>query len=256
MIETPTINTIEDVLRQSGVTDKTLTNREKELLDRYGYLVLPNVIDDDWLDVLRTAFETAIAQGGRHGAHVNLAWSEEVFDGIYTQPKVLTAIYHLLGRAFRAFPPVGRDPVPGQGLQALHPDWGRAASEPCQAVTVLWLIDEFTATNGATRVVPGSHLIPKPVPKAMLQPEKKHPDQKVILAEAGSALVFSSHLLHSGTRNESDGHRRILQCQFRGREIVLPSETALELPERLSPLIRYLLGEGIDFNQGNQEENS
>lgn len=184
----------------------------------------------------------AIAQGHRHGAHVHLPCDDPVFDGIYMQPKVLPAVYHVLGRSYRTFPPVGRDPLPGKGLQALHPDWGRAASEPFHVVTVLWMVDDFTETNGATRLVPGSHQVPRPHPKAMLQPERRHPQQKIIVAEAGAALLFNGALLHGGTRNESARSRRALQCQYRARDVVLPCDGRPDVPERFSPAVRYLLG--------------
>jgi hypothetical protein len=253
MSTTATVNGIDDALRRCGVTDRTLTRGEKVALDREGYLLLTGVMDDRWLARVRAAFDSALGQGHRHGQHVHLACDDPVFDGIYTQPRVLAAVHHVLRRPFRTGPPVGRDPLPGHGLQGLHPDWGRQASEPPQVVTVLWLVDDFTPANGATRVVPGSHLVPRPVPKALLQPERRHPDQKIIVAEAGSVLVFNAHLLHGGTRNESDGSRRALQCQFRGRELVLPSEPRPSPPQRLSAVARYLLGEGIGGAEGEGE---
>jgi hypothetical protein len=159
-------------------------------------------------------FELALAEGKRPGQHVGMLWQEEAaFDGIYTQPKVLAAIYHVLGRSFKTGPPVGRDPTPGHGLQALHPDWGRAASEPFHVVTVLWLLDDFTPNNGFTRLVPGSHRVSRP-PKALLQPERRHPDEQRVVAEAGSALLFNAHVLHGSMRNQSGQRRRVLQCQF------------------------------------------
>jgi ectoine hydroxylase-related dioxygenase (phytanoyl-CoA dioxygenase family) len=243
-------NGIEGVLRQCGVTETTLAQGQKDALDRHGYLVLPDVLNDDWLARLRAAFETAIARGQRHGQHVHLAWGDAAFDVLYTHPKVLAAVYHVLRRPFRTFPPAGRDPRPQHGLQALHQDWGRTPAEPFHVVTVLWLLDDFTPGNGATRLIPGSHRMSRPVPKAVLQPERRHPDQKLVLAEAGSALLFNGHLLHGGTRNESGGRRRVLQCQFRARELVLPCEPRPDLPERLSAAARYLLGEGDRGDEG------
>lgn len=92
-------------------------------------------------------------------------------------------------------------------------------------------MDDFTPNNGATRVIPGSHLVLRPVPKALLQPERRHPDEKLIVAKAGSVLLFNAHLLHSGTRNRSNGSRRALQCQFRARAI-------LSRPTRSSTCLR------------------
>src|SRR5262249_55129908 len=204
MQETAQVNGIEDALAQCGVKEATLVPAEKDALDRLGYLIWPDVIDGDRLARLRAAVEAALSRDQRHGQHVSLAWMEPVFDGVYTHPKVLAAVYQILRRPFQACGVTARAPAPGQGLQGLHTDWRpRTPSEPFYVVTALWLLDDFTPHNGATRVLPGSHRMPRPLPKAMQQPESRHPEQKLILAKAGSVLVFNGHLWHSGTRNET-----------------------------------------------------
>jgi ectoine hydroxylase-related dioxygenase (phytanoyl-CoA dioxygenase family) len=245
MIETASLNRFDNALKQCGVTAATLAPGEKEALDRQGYLVLADVIDQDRLVRLRAAFETALRRGQRQGVHVALDWKDAAFDGLYTHPKVLAAVYHVLGRPFITSGVCGRDPAPGYGQQGLHTDGcPPSPSGPFLLVTVLWLLDDFTPHNGATRLIPGSHHMPRPLPKPTQQPEYRHPGQKLILAEAGSALVFNGHLWHGGTRNEAGSRRRVLQGQFRGREMVRPGDTPPDLPERLSSAVRYLLGEG------------
>jgi ectoine hydroxylase-related dioxygenase (phytanoyl-CoA dioxygenase family) len=244
------IDDIEDALRQCGVTEKTLAPREKDDLDRYGYLVLRDVMDPDLLARLRSAFETAAGQGRkaddrksgtRHIA--DLAWKDAAFDRVYTDPRVLAAVYHVLHRPFKVLHLTGRDPQPGYGQQGLHTDWlARSPSEPFIVVTSLWLLDDFTQSNGATRLIPESHNLTRPLPKPMQQPEGRHPDQKIIVAGAGSALVFNGHLWHSGTRNESGGPRRVLQCQFVARGYSPPGDARADFPDRLTPAARYLLG--------------
>jgi ectoine hydroxylase-related dioxygenase (phytanoyl-CoA dioxygenase family) len=242
--ETSTVTGIADALRQCGVTDTTLTAHEKNALDRDGYFLAPDVVDDDWLAGLRAAFETALAEGKRHGVHVHMPWQEPVFDGVYTHPKILAAVYHVLRRPFKSSGVVGRDPAPGHGQQALHADWMRTASEPFHLVTTLWLLDDYTPDNGATRLVPGSHRMPKALPKQMAQPESRHPEQKIVVATAGSVLIFNGHLLHSGTRNQSGRRRRVLQCPFVARDVPHLADAQPEIPERLPAAARYLLGEG------------
>lgn len=243
MIATAAITGIEDALRQCGVTEATLAQHEKDALDRHGYLVVPGLVDPDWLAGLRAAFETALGQGKRQGQHVHLAWQDSTFDGVYTHPKVLAAAYHVLRQPFKTGGVVGRDPEPGHGQQALHGDWPRTKTGPIQFFTTIWLLDDFTPTNGATRLVPGSHRMPGALPKSMAQPESRHPDQQLVLARAGSLLMFNGHLLHSGTRNQA-GRRRVLQCVFVARELLAhPSDTPPEYPQRLPAAARYLLGE-------------
>ena len=246
-----TLNTIEDVLGERGVTEATLSPAEKESLDKLGYVVLPDVIDSGWLSQLRTAFERAFDQkyttdNRRSGTRQagDLIQKDEAFDGVLTHPKILAAVYHVLQRSFKVFALGGRDPLPGYGQQGLHTDWypRASSSEPFSVVTTLWLLDDFIENNGATRLIPGSHSWLKPLPKPMQQPEAKHPDQRFIIAKAGSALVFNGHLWHSGARNESNRPRRVIQCQFVAREMGLMAQTQPDIPARLTPAARYILG--------------
>jgi ectoine hydroxylase-related dioxygenase (phytanoyl-CoA dioxygenase family) len=233
---------MDDALRECGVTETTLTAAEKDSLDRLGYLVLPDVMDRAWLARLRAAFEAALAQGKRHGQHLHLPWQEPAFDGVYTHPKILAAANHVLRRPFQTGGVVGRDPAPGHGQQALHADWPVAAPGSFVFFTTLWLLDDFTSTNGATRVVAGSHHMPRALPKSMSQPDSRHPQEKLIVASAGSVLLFNGHLLHSGTRNQG-GRRRVLQCAFSARDLNPMGDVVPDLPPRLSAAARYLLGE-------------
>jgi len=236
---------IEDVLRELNVTEATLSIAEKESLDRVGYVVLSDVIDAGWLARLRTAFERAAdgkGSGTRHAG--DLIQKDEAFDGVLTHSKILAAVYHVLRRSFKVLALGGRDPLPGYGQQGLHTDWypRTSPSEPFSVATTLWLLDDFIENNGATRLIPGSHMWLKPLPKPMQQPEAKHPDQRLVIAKAGSALVFNGHLWHGGMRNESKSPRRVIQCQFVAREMGLMAQTQPDIPARLTPAARYILG--------------
>ena len=52
-----------------------------------------------------------------------------VFDAVYLQPELLTAVFHVLQWPLKLHSLNGHDPLPGSGLQALHADWGRHADE-------------------------------------------------------------------------------------------------------------------------------
>lgn len=238
------------MLAQFGITQTTLSPHERETLDRDGYVVLPGVIDADCLARLRTAFEggcqkdggaTVVKESGTR--HVNdLVNRDPVFEGVYTHPRVLAYVYHVLRDAFRVGQIGGRDPLPGYGQQGLHADWtARSKGEPFRIVTTIWLLDDFTAENGATRVVPGTHHLLGQPPKSFADPASRHPDQRIIVAQAGSVLVFNGHLWHSGTANKSSRSRRVLQCSFVGRDEFRFSRIKVDAPERLSPAARYIL---------------
>ena len=244
------MNSIEEILNESGRASSALSEREREELDRDGYVVFPDLIDADWLEPLKAAFDSEYENGGRSRVnesgtrHVDdLVNRGAVFEGIYTHPRVLAAVHHVLRDEFRVGQVGGRDPLPGYGQQGLHADWtARAKGEPFRIVTTICLLDDFTAENGATRVVPGTHHLLSPPPKSFANPSSRHPQQEVIVAQAGSILVFNGHLWHSGTANKSTRSRRVVQCSFVGRDEYRFNRIKVEAPERLSPAGRYLLG--------------
>lgn len=195
----------------------TLSDEEKRALDEEGYVVMSVVIEPAWLERLRSGFEAAVGpenSGTRHADH--LEEKDAAFGPVLTHPRVLAAVAHILQRAFKVSQLGARDPLPGFGQQGLHIDWYPRAksSDPFGAVTAIWLLDDFVGNNGATRLIAGSHRWLTVLPKAMQQPESRHPQQTIITASAGSVLVFNGHLWHSGTRNQSKLVRRVLQCTF------------------------------------------
>lgn len=243
-------NEIDEILSECGVTETTLALAEKEALDRDGYIVLTGAIDADWLERLRSAFEEACGNDRKSvGAedsgtrHIDdLVNRSGPFDGVYTQPRVLAAVYHVLRCPFRVAQMNGREPLPGFGAQGLHPDWSaRAKGEPFRIVTTISLLDDFTSENGATRVVPGTHRLLTPPPKSLADPASRHPEQKIITATAGSILVFNGHLWHSGTRNNSNLPRRVMQCSFVGRDELRFAGIKVAAPERLSHPAQYII---------------
>jgi ectoine hydroxylase-related dioxygenase (phytanoyl-CoA dioxygenase family) len=197
----------------------TLDPRQRAALDEVGYVVLPDIVLPETLAALRDAFERAAAEqkeaGAREGGtrHIRL-------DAVPQDACVAGAVGHVIGRPFGLMNAGGRDPLPGFGQQGLHADWrARQAWEPFHAATAIWLLDDFSPDNGATRVVPRSHRRGA-VPKPYADPERHHPEEKMIVARAGSVLVFNGHLWHSGTRNRTKHARRVVQCAFAAAEFL------------------------------------
>ena len=238
-------------LAECGVTEETLTAAETEALDRQGFCVFTDLIEAGRLAEVRAALEdafrsapagaSAAATGTRHTEE--LIWKQPAFEFVLTHPRLLAAAHHVLRRPFRLFQLSGRDPLPGFGRQGLHTDWmPRQPGEPYVVCSAVILLDEFTEESGATRVIPGSHLIPRMLAKRLQAPDAHHPDEHKVTGPAGAALVFNGHLWHSGTLNESDSSRRALQVQFVARDRVPPLEPPEPIPERLSAAARLVLG--------------
>lgn len=110
-----------------------------------------------------------------------------------------------------------RCPRPGYGAQKLHADWlPQATVEPAVVATAIVALCDFTPDNGATRIVPGSHRRPDQQRRSGKLDD--HPDEIVLTGRAGTAFVFSGHLLHSGTVNRSRQARPALQLVWRAND--------------------------------------
>lgn len=251
----PALNEFEHLLLECGVTASTLSTTDKETLDREGYVIFRDVIDVDWLESLRAAFEDACARDSNTTVikesgtrHIDkLVTRGPDFERVYTHQRLLAGVWHVLQVPFRLAQMNGREPLPGYGQQGLHADWtARAKGEPYRIVTAIWLLDDFTPDNGATRVVPGTHRLVTQPPKNFADPASRHREQKIIVAPAGSVLMFNGHLWHSGTRNQTNQRRRVLQCSFVGRDEVRFNRIKVDAPERLSAIAQYLLGEELE----------
>tara|TARA_Y100001934_G_scaffold252712_1_gene317027 strand:+ start:6950 stop:7879 length:930 start_codon:yes stop_codon:yes gene_type:complete len=99
------------------------------------------------------------------------------------QPALPTEQHWRVGDMGRQSPEIG-DPVPASRPIA-----------PPMVVNVMWMLNEFTADNGATRIVPGSHL-------SGLQPDPERDyDPVVVAAPAGTALLWEGRTWHAAGLN-------------------------------------------------------
>lgn len=134
---------------------------------------------------------------------------------------------------------------PGESAQRLHRDedaWSYVpAPRPPLEVEAMFALTDFTAANGATRVVPGSHAWP---------PEREPQDHEVIQAEmpAGSALIYLGSTIHGGGANlTADVKRRGMFLGYvvgwlRTEEntfLTVPIEAVREMPVRIQELLGY-----------------
>ena len=248
-----------------GTDDSLLSSKERETLDRLGYVSLGKLLSGNQLEAIRNRVQAILAGEGDQAGHelfsskrikhpkeegadrlANLVNKGSVFDILYTHPKLLSAIKHVLGNELKLSSLNYRSAKPGQGLQKLHADW-HGAVEPgdYKVCNSIWLLDEFTAANGATRVVPGTHLCGKMPEESMDDPWEIHPDQTLIEAEAGTVVVFNSHCWHGGTINQTEQPRRAIHSYFCGRDQIqqTPQKDWIrqETLDRISEEAKWLL---------------
>ncbi len=188
-----------------------------------GYAVIRGVLDRGTLETLRSAVESAVASRA-DGVEVragtvwirDAAILDEALENLRTAPPVVAAVAELLGPQPRALSALMRNPVGPTAQQALHVDWaGPVAPGRDQQAQALFFLDDVTADNGPTRLVPGSHRSGAIPPKNLSDPHARHRDEECITGPAGTVLVISSHLWHSGTANTSGRPRRVITITYR-----------------------------------------
>jgi ectoine hydroxylase-related dioxygenase (phytanoyl-CoA dioxygenase family) len=247
-----------DALSALQVSASLITESDRQMLDDLGYLPFPGILDAATVTALAQRFdELVVEEGDRAGleAHqedgtsrlADLVDKGPIFDLCWNNPRQLAAVSHVLGwQDFKVFSLNGRAALPLHGHQRLHVDWGSAvppgAYEICNSI---WMLDDFTEENGATRIVPGSHRWGRLPQDDMEDPGAPHPDEVLVLGSAGTAVIFNSHLWHGGTQNRTNKPRRALHSAFVHRDqkqqTVFGHYLRPETYARLSSAQRYLL---------------
>lgn len=136
---------------------------------------------------------------------------------------------------------------PGQTAQVLHRDrsaWGDFLPRSIEPqLNTIWAMTNFTFENGATQVVPGSH-------KWDDSREAKPEETCYAEMKAGSVLIYTGSVIHSGGANVSQEDRIGINITYtlgwlrqeENQYLSCPPIIAKDLPEDLRALLGYTLG--------------
>lgn len=230
----------------------------KRQLDELGYAIYPDLMPPALLAALRARVDELFREeGAQAGAEfrqepgarrlANLAAKGDVFLEVALHPTVLECVRHLLGPEIKMSSLNARSANPYNGVaQPLHADAGALADERgFWVANSVWMLDDFTAANGALRLVPGSHRWGRLPHQAMDNPADPHPREILITGRAGTVVVMNAHAWHGGTANRTAAPRRALHGFYTRRDKpqqqwqkrLLPPE----VQARLSPEARWIL---------------
>jgi ectoine hydroxylase-related dioxygenase (phytanoyl-CoA dioxygenase family) len=125
-------------------------------------------------------------------------------------------------------------------------------------ISTFWAIDDTTKQNGATEIIPGSHLWDGELIKGAAQPQHflnkgadrisgDRPDAVKLVMPSGSLAITKGTLWHRGGANRSDRPRLIITPQYcagwvrqlENMALAVPAGIAEQLPERARELIGY-----------------
>ena len=134
-----------------------------------GFVVLERVLGADEIAAIRKALEPHLQgkyfgrnrfEGLRSQRVYALCAKDRVFADLVSHPRVLRLLDHLLEPNYLLSAALAIHLGPGEDAQAFHHDDGSyhiPRPRPAVGVSAIWAIDDFTADNGATEVIPGSH---------------------------------------------------------------------------------------------------
>jgi ectoine hydroxylase-related dioxygenase (phytanoyl-CoA dioxygenase family) len=232
--------------------------RHVERVERDGYTIVERAIEPDLIDALdedlrRVERERGIkpARNLFEGLQTVRIYNLLAHGGLYERVPVHEAVLPIVERVL--------DPgclvssissiaiKPGEAAQPLHAD-DQHIPLPRPHVPIvcntMWAITDFTAENGATRLLPGSH-------RRDRGPELGEEVEGIIPAEMprGSVLIYNGSLWHGGGANGSQERRvgvAMNYCagwvrQQENQQLGIP----LEIARGFSPRLRKLVGYGL-----------
>lgn len=241
--------------------------------DRDGFLIFSEVLDADALAAIRLALAPHLERNvlGRNdfeGVRTNRVYAmlakSPVFAELVTHPLALAFVEADLGSDCLLSACLAINLQPGETAQPWHYDdshYGWPRPRPSLGVSAFWAIDSMTPDNGATEIIPGSHLWAEESVEGAIAPEHfartaivgdgadpgARADAVKAVMPAGSLMLAKGTLWHRGGANRSTAPRLIITPQYcpgwtrplETMTLAVPPAIARTLPERAQALLGY-----------------
>ena len=228
-----------------------------ERIARDGYTILEGVIEPELrcallgeLERLERDYEIVPSKNAFEGHHTvriyNLLVHGKVFEQVPVHPAVLPVVDGVLdpGCLVSSLSSIAIDP--GERAQPIHAD-DQLIPIPKPHVAIIcntmWALTEFTEANGATRIIPGSHLWDH-------NPDYGAPyDSIAAEMEEGSVLVWHGSLWHGGGANRTKERRIGIAMNYCAGFVRQQENQQLGIPRAIArhfaPRLRQLVGYGV-----------
>jgi ectoine hydroxylase-related dioxygenase (phytanoyl-CoA dioxygenase family) len=230
-------------------------------VDEHGYTILERVIEPDLVDALHDdllRLERAFAvqpspnsfEGHATIRIYNLLALGRVYERIPVHAAVLPIVEGVLDHGCLVSSLSSISILPGEQAQPIHADDQLIPLPKPHVATVcntMWALTDFTAANGATRLVPGTH-------RAADSPVYgQHYESIAAEMPKGSVLVWNGSLWHGGGANTT-GERRVgiamNYCagwirQQENQQLGIPRDVAARFAPRLRELVGYSVYNGL-----------
>jgi ectoine hydroxylase-related dioxygenase (phytanoyl-CoA dioxygenase family) len=237
-------------------------------LDERGYTIIPDFLSAADLRAVREGLAPFLGthrgrnnfEGTKTERVYTLVARGAIFERIAEDERVLALCGRLLHPGFLLTASQAINIHPGETPQPLHYDDGFYTiprPRPAISLSTIVAVDAFTAENGGTQLVPGSHRFSDEQLAGLYdgfnhdRPTDPKFEKGLVTAEmpAGACLFFLGTLVHRGGKNRSSAPRLAFSNQYcqpwaRTQEnffLGVPPERA----RRMSPRLQQLLGYSI-----------
>jgi ectoine hydroxylase-related dioxygenase (phytanoyl-CoA dioxygenase family) len=243
------------------------TDEAKQQFQEKGYVIIEGVLSPEEVSTVRgivmeladwerrkgTAF--LYGEGNSLQRIWNLLNKHEVFRELIQQPLILEMMAHLFDNNYVLRSWTANIVGGGGKAGGLHIDTPLPEPIPPYILeaNTMWLLDDYTETNGATMCLPGSHLLVyKP-----REEDQERTDLIKMLAPAGSVVLTHGSLWHKSGTNQTDRERVVLLGSFAAgysRYLSTQEEYQLildqEVLDQASPALKEMIGIGRGIHQG------
>ena len=168
-------NIVREIKLRFNENKEEISNYTKKLAEE-GYVEVPNLFTDEEISQIKSSFEPQwdSIKNGKTNFHgyqtkrvhgIPLRIHADIATKILANPKILSIVDQFLPENYLVGDWQGIKTAPGETKQPLHYDNSvykvihrRGGDLPEFAMTTLLALEDFTIENGATRIIPKSHL--------------------------------------------------------------------------------------------------
>ncbi len=239
-------------------------------IETQGFTIIPDFLDAPTLAEVRRVLAFYLGshqgrndfEGTRTERVYTLVARGRVFWPIVLDARVLALCAHFLQPGFLLTASQAIAIGPDETPQPFHYDdtfYRLPRPRPMVSLSTIVAVDPFTADNGGTEVIPGSHrwsdaelgrsfdVLAAPTPELARAEAALAAQAQTVTMPAGACLVFAGTLLHRGGANRSTAPRGAFSNQYcepwaRQQEnfvLAVPPAVAREMPERLCEMLGY-----------------
>jgi ectoine hydroxylase-related dioxygenase (phytanoyl-CoA dioxygenase family) len=231
--------------------------RHVQRIARDGYSIIENAIEPELVDalaadLLRLERELGIRparnefEGTRTWRIYNLLVHGKLYERIPVHENVLPVVERVLDEGCLVSSLSSIAIGPDEKAQPIHADdqlMPLAKPHVASVCNTMWALTDFTEANGATRIIPGSHLADR-------SPEYgQHYDSIPAEMKKGSVLIWHGSLWHGGGANRTQERRVGIAMNYCAGWIRQQENQQLGIPREIargfSPRLRELVGYGV-----------